>query len=114
MKGLHHINMRKRRAPGHEPYPARTVWLKLLDQLVLTIGIVGPLTSIPQALKIYLTHDATGVSTLAWLLPGVCDVVWIIYGLAHRDRPIVVAYTLWFFVNMLVAVGALIYGAGLF
>lgn len=97
-----------------EPYPSRKVMTRFLDQIVLTVGVVGPLTSVPQLLKIYWLQDATGVSTMAWLLPAIFDIPWIVYGIVHKERPIIVAYSLWFIVNFSVAVGAVMYGAGIF
>ena len=113
MRGLHHIQMRKRKAHELEPFPARSTFLRVLDRVVLVVGIVGPLTCIPQGLKIYLTQDATGVSVVAWALPGLFNIPWIMYGFLHKERPIVVTYTLWFVMNTLVVIGALQHGAGL-
>ncbi len=113
MAGLRHLHLRKRRAAGYEPYPARGVWLRFLDRLVLVAGVVGPVATIPQILKIYLTQDATGVSALSWGTWALFDIPWILYGLAHRERPIAITYALWFTVNALVFVGVLLYGDGL-
>jgi uncharacterized protein with PQ loop repeat len=110
MRGLHHVHLRKRKAAGLEPYPARSALKRFLDHLVLCVGIIGPLTAVPQILKIFLLQDASGVSLLSWLLPGLLDVPWIIYGLVHKERPIAVTYSLWFLANLTVAVGVLLYG----
>ncbi len=97
-----------------EPFPARTAWKRLLDRVVLAVGIIGPLTSIPQILKIYVLQDATGVSVISWGTWALLDIPWIIYGIVHRERPIVVTYCLWLFVNTMVFAGAVMYGAGPF
>ncbi|MBI5457412.1 hypothetical protein HY971_01675 [Candidatus Kaiserbacteria bacterium] len=114
MKGLHHLHLRKRASGGLEPFPARTPWKRLLDKAVLGVGVIGPLASIPQVLKIYLTQDATGLSGISWGIWALLDIPWIAYGLVHRERPIIVAYSLWLTVNSLVFIGALMYGDGLF
>ncbi|MDO8514373.1 MAG: PQ-loop domain-containing transporter [bacterium] len=113
MKGLHHLHLRKRISRGLEPFPARTLWKRSLDKVVLGVGIIGPLASIPQVLKIYLVQDATGLSGISWGIWALLDIPWIIYGLVHRERPIIVAYSLWFTVNSLVFIGAMMYGGGL-
>ncbi|QQG37780.1 MAG: hypothetical protein HYS26_04120 [Candidatus Kaiserbacteria bacterium] len=89
-------------------------WIRILDRLVLFVGIVGPLTALPQILKIYILNDATGVSVLSWLIPALLDLPWILYGVVHRDRQITVAYSLWLLVNVLVVFGAVTHGAGTF
>ncbi|MEK7509932.1 MAG: PQ-loop domain-containing transporter [Patescibacteria group bacterium] len=115
MKGLHHVHLRKRMHQKHlEPFPARTGWMRLLDKLVLAVGIIGPLTAVPQILKIYILQDATGVSVISWGVWILLDFPWIAYGVVHRERPIIVTYSLWFFMNVAVFVGAVTYGAGVF
>lgn len=110
MKGLYHLHLRKRVSRDFEPYPSRKTAVRWLDHLVLCVGIIGPITAIPQILKIYLTQNAAGVSLLSWLLPAVFDLPWIMYGIVHRGRPIAVTYSLWFLANAAVAVGVLLYG----
>lgn len=114
MRGLHHLHVRKRKTHNLEPFPARSSFLRTLDKVVLVIGIIGPLTAIPQIVKIYTTQDATGVSVIAWAVPALFNIPWIMYGFLHKERPIVISYTLWFVMSSLVVIGALKYGAGLF
>ena len=103
---MHHYHVRKRR----EPYPARTWGMRLLDACVYTAGIIGPLATIPQIIKIYSSHDALGVSLLTWSMYALFDIPWIIYAIVHRERPLIVCYVLWFLANTTVAIGALLYG----
>lgn len=113
MAGLRHLHLRKRQAAGYEPYPSRKAWIRFVDHLVLVVGVVGPVATIPQILKIYIAQDATGVSALSWGTWAFFDIPWILYGLVHRERPIMVTYTLWFTVNSIVFFGVLLYGDGL-
>ena len=81
-----------------------------MDKAVLLAGIAGPLMVIPQIMKIYGTHTATGVSELSWFAFAVFDIPFIVYGFVHRERPIVVTYILFFVMNLMVAFGAVLYG----
>ncbi|RJR14119.1 hypothetical protein C4585_00795 [Candidatus Parcubacteria bacterium] len=115
MKWLSHLYFRKRiSADTLEPFPAKDLRLIILDEIVLVVGVIGPLTTIPQILKIFILQDATGVSTLSWGLSALFDIPWIMYGIVHKERPITIAYTLWLIMNLAVFVGALVYGAGAF
>ena len=114
MKGLYHQHLRARGAAALEPYPARKVSLWILDMVVLAAGIIGPLMTIPQIAKILILHNAAGISVLTWGMYALLDLPWIIYGIAHASRPILLTYILWFLVNTLVAVEALMFGAGIF
>lgn len=73
-------------------------------------GVLGPLASAPQVLAVYTEKDASGLVAASWGAWAVMNITWILYGLAHRDLPIAVTYTLWFFINMSMCVGALLYG----
>ena len=114
MRGLHHLHVRKRRALGHEPFPARTWRLRLLDRIVLAAGVIGPLMTIPQIVKIFVLQDASGVSMISWGMYATLDIPWILYGIVHRDVPIALTYTLWLIMNVSVVAGAVFYGSGLF
>jgi uncharacterized protein with PQ loop repeat len=82
----------------------------LLDRLVFAAGIVGPVLTFPQIVLIYGSHDASGISAVSWFGWAALNVVWILYGLAHKEPPIVMTYSFWFAVNLTVAFGAVLYG----
>jgi len=86
--------------------------MRLLDRTVLVVGVIGPMTAIPQIIKIYMLQDASGVSLLAWVAPALLDVPWVIYGVVHGERPIVITYSLWILADLIVAAGVLMYGTG--
>lgn len=107
MDGMHHLHIRKR-----EPYPARTMGKRLLDDAVFAAGVIGPLSTIPQVLKIYLLQNATGVSAFSWGVWAILDLPWVLYGIVHKERPITITYIMWFLANTAVFIGAIIYGNG--
>ena len=109
MRVIHHIHRRKRVHQRLEKYPHPNKWVKLLDRLLIIIAVVGPLMVLPQILKIFILRDATGVSALSWSLFALVDIPWIIYGLVHKEKPIVVAYILYLATNLVVVAGALVY-----
>ena len=108
---LHHLHWRKRGAKKVEPYPARSWHLRLLDQAIYVVGIVGPVMMIPQLYTMYVLKQASGVSALSFGSLAGLNVVWILYGIAHQERPITITYSLWFLCNSLICLGALFYGA---
>ena len=107
---LHHLHIRKRLSKSLEPYPARSGWKRLLDKAVYGVGILGPVMTIPQIALIYVGRDATGVAPESWFMWAIFDIPWILYGFAHKERPIVVTYTLWMLANLAVGIGAILYG----
>jgi uncharacterized protein with PQ loop repeat len=93
----------------HEAYPHPNKWIKFLDRFLIVVAVVGPLMAIPQVFQIFAYKDATGVSALSFSLFTLFDVPWIFYGLIHKDKPIIFAYSLWFIINAVIVVGAVLY-----
>ncbi len=105
---MHHYHTRRRA----EPYPASTFRMRVLDFSVYVAGVLGAFATIPQIIKIYSTHDAGGVSLLTWSMYTLFDIPWVIYAIVHKERPLVVCYSLWFFFNTTVVIGVLMFGGG--
>jgi uncharacterized protein with PQ loop repeat len=106
MSGLLHFHSRKR----IEPYPARSWSMRVLDKSVYAAGILGPLSTIPQMYVIFATHNATSVSISTWAIAAFFDIPWIFYAIAHKARPLILCYVLWFIFNSAVVLGVLLYG----
>lgn len=70
-----------------------------LDNLALTVGVIQPLTTIPQIVLIYTTRDASGVSFFMWTAYNVASLVLLMYGLRHRLPPVIWAQALWLVVQ---------------
>lgn len=86
-----------------------TTYTIFLDKLTFITGIVGPFTVLPQIYGIFSNHSATGVSLATWLLIFIVTSPWILYGVAHKDKSIIVSFSLWEVVNLAVVIGVLIY-----
>jgi len=93
-----------------EPYPAHTLGKRFLDVAVYIAGILGPIMSLPQVILVYVGQDVAGISVISWLGWAILDIPFIIYGFAHKERPIIVTYTLWMMINLSVAIGVIIFG----
>ena len=109
VRRMYHPHLRKRITKALEPYPARSVWKRVLDRVVFAAGIIGPVVTIPQLALIYVGHNAAGVSAVSWFGWAILDIPWILYGLVHKERPILVTYSLWLVINLAVAAGAVLY-----
>lgn len=112
--GLKHKSIRKeqeilRKKQGLPSIP-RSRYFIALDKITFIAGIVGPFTVIPQVYEIFSTHQANGVSAISWILMSIVTFPWIFYGVAHKDKTIIVSFILWEIVNLMVVAGALMYG----
>jgi hypothetical protein len=81
----------------------------VIDWLMMITAVGYPLTGLPQAIQIFTTHTAAGVSLLSWA--GFCafDVVEIAYGVIHRIKPLIITSVLWLVVDAAVVAGILVY-----
>lgn len=109
MLGLKHYQKRKKRAP-EGGFPTRdSVKRTAADLLVYPAAVIAPLALLPQAWTLYATRDAGGLAFLTWFVLALINVVWIFYGHAHRERPIVLTNCASLILNSAIALGILLY-----
>ncbi len=109
---LHFAGMRHKheQTAAHQKHTeSNTPYTVFLDKLTFVAGVIGPFTVLPQIYTIFSTHSAAGVSLLTWALIFIVTLPWVFYGLAHKDKSIIVSFTLWEVVNLTVVAGVLLY-----
>lgn len=107
---MHYLGMRhKYERTAKAKKERRTAYTRFLDKLTFVVGVIGPFTVLPQIYTIFSTKSAAGVSATTWALIFIVTFPWILYGLAHREKNIIVSFILWEVMNATVVVGALIY-----
>jgi uncharacterized protein with PQ loop repeat len=109
-KGLYHLHRRKRIHVKHEKYPHPHKWVRMLDHLVLSLAVIGPMFDIPQLYQIYAKKSAEGVSFFTWFLFAFFAIPWLIYGIVHKEKPIIISYALWILIDSAIVIGVLVYG----
>jgi MtN3 and saliva related transmembrane protein len=93
--GLRHFSKRKKRS--------------FIDKLIYVFAIGGPLMNIPQLLKIWTEKNSSGVSVISWIGFSLTALIWLVYGIIHKEKPIIVANILYFVLQVGVIIGALAY-----
>ena len=88
----------------------KSSYIVFLDKLTFVAGVVGPFTVLPQIYSIFSTKSAAGVSLVTWLLIFIVTFPWILYGIAHKEKSIIVSFLLWEIANLAVVVGVFLYG----
>ena len=106
--GLRHKRERVERQARREKL---TLYQVFLDKLTLAAGIIGPFTVLPQTYSIFSTRSAANVSFTTWLSIFVVTLPWVFYGLAHRDKTIIISFIMWEIANFSVVLGILLYGS---
>ena len=80
-----------------------------LYRLTLVAAMVQPLTTIPQVIKVYTTHNVAGLSLFTWLGYALVGLVFLAYGLRYKLLPIALTQVIWFSFQMSIVVGILLY-----
>lgn len=109
-KGLLHFDLRKRIYQKLEPFPHPDKFRRFYDILIYAIVFLAPIINIPQLLNIFLTKDATGVSLVSWVGFSCLSLVWLGYGILHRDKPIVYTNFGLIIIQLMIVVGIILYG----
>jgi len=111
---MHHFNIRKRIHQKHEKFPSNNKKVRILDRIIYVAGVLGPIMTLPQIIKIYFFKDASGISLITYLLFAIFSGVWLIYGIVHREKPIIISNILWVIFDIIVVIETIIYGHGFF
>ena len=109
MLGFHHLRSRALLSGGLEPFPARGALKRFLDRLMYTVGILAPLALLPQVVQLYTTKSSAGVSLVTWILLACSNLLWLMYGIVHKDKPIIIAHALFIVMDSSIVAGVLMY-----
>jgi uncharacterized protein with PQ loop repeat len=83
---------------------------KMTDRLALVVGVLQPLSTLPQIWQIQNSGSVAGVSAMAWFLSATSGLVFLAYGIFHKLRPIVITQILWFILQMIVVIQVMVHG----
>lgn len=99
---------------SHHPKRSRHVYQgKVVDKAVYIAAFVEPATTVPQVMTIYNTKSAAGISLISWVAYLFFSILWLWYGIVHKQKALIVAYTLFGITEVLVIIGGILYGAKL-
>lgn len=106
---LYHLHRQRRMIKVRKPlFPPK--WIRFLDKVAMGVAIIGPLSAVPQAYKIWVYQNASGVALSSWSIFFFCNILMLIYGIAHREKVMITMYILWMLMNGSIALGILLYG----
>jgi uncharacterized protein with PQ loop repeat len=73
------------------------------------MGVISPLMTLPQVLEIWETKSATGTSPLTWGTYFFSSIIWLIYGIVHKEKPIIVSNSFYIIVVFFILAGIVIF-----
>lgn len=84
--------------------------LSVVDKLMVAGGIVGPLSTLPQIITIFSNQSANNVSLLSWLLYSLLSLIGLFYAFQHKEKILVIGYSLYLVADLTVVAGVIVYG----
>lgn len=109
--GPHHLHIRKRTSRKLGPYPHPNAFKRFLDHFMYVVAIGGPLSTLPQVFQVFETRDVSSLSFTTWGLWFLLSIIWLIYGVVHKDIPIIISQTLYVALNGIIVVMIFAYGS---
>jgi len=107
--GIHHLHIRKRIHEKFEKYPHPDAFKRFYDNFIYIVAIFGPFFNLPQAYKILTEKSSAGVSVFSWVAFAIISFLWLIYGIIHKDKHLIILYSTLILTQLIVIVMALIY-----
>lgn len=98
--GLKHLNKHSQKHHG--------TLAKLFDKSMYVIAIGAPLMTLPQFLQVWQSRHIQGVSLSTWSAYTVFSAMWVIYGLLHKDKVILLSNIPMLILDGAVALGVLL------
>jgi len=75
-----------------------------IDSLIYLAVVMGPLLTLPQLYSIWV-QGQKGVSIITWVAYLIGAIIWLIYGIKHNDKPLVMVEAAWILVDIMVIIG---------
>ena len=102
--GMHHFHMRKR------TNPEQNALRDYFDNIIYAVAIIAPVLNLPQLFEVWFNRNASGVSFISWFGFSIVSVIWLIYGILHKEKPIIFMNSALAVIQGLVALGVVLYG----
>lgn len=83
----------------------------VFDDGMYIVALVTPVMTLPQLFLIWAQRQTAGVSIVTWGAFAAMSGVWLIYGLLHRQKPLVLSQACLFVVDFAVVLGVAIFRA---
>lgn len=77
---------------------------RAVDKMAYVVGVGGNLAVVPQIIRAW-ESDAPGLAVSTWVLFSLIGVIWLVYAIQHKQKPLIVAQIVGITCNLLVVTG---------
>lgn len=75
-----------------------------VDGAAYAVGVIGNIAVVPQIIKAW-ESDAPGLAVTTWLMFVGIGLIWLVYAIIHRQKPLIVAQVVGISANLAVVGG---------
>jgi uncharacterized protein with PQ loop repeat len=83
--------------------------MRPIEKLMYIVSLAYPLTAVPQIIKVYSTQNVESLALLSWILYVIFGVIFVIYAISEKLKPLIIEGTLWVAVYVLMAGAIVLY-----
>lgn len=84
--GLHHALNRIRK----NQIEKTSGLIRIIDNSAYLMGAITVAINVPQLISVWTAPNTEGVSLISWIGFSVGSLFWLIYGVLHKEKPIIV------------------------
>ena len=81
-----------------------------VNKLVYVAAVFYPLTTLPQIIKLFDIKSANEFSLATWIMYCLFELLFFVYAIQNKIRPLIITGILWFAMSGLMILGILLYG----
>lgn len=90
-------------------FKRRDLFVSSVDKAVFLVGFFGAIIYLPQLLKIWVGKNVSGISLVSWIGIFLGSIIWVLYGIAHKQKPIIYINIILALMQILIVIGIFIY-----
>ncbi len=80
-----------------------------IDTFIYPLALAGPIMTVPQLLDVWTQRKVKEVSIVTWGAYAIVSFFWVIYGMFHKEKPIIITNFLLFILDTSIVLGVLLY-----
>ncbi|KHO47557.1 MAG: MtN3 and saliva related transmembrane protein [archaeon GW2011_AR5] len=81
-----------------------------MDKIIYIVIFAGLVMTLPQVIEIWGNKTASGVSLVSWATYTITSIFWVLYGIVHRDKPVIISSATGIILYLSIVLGVIVYG----
>ncbi len=83
-------------------------WIIWIDKYIYLVAMVSIVMTLPQIYEIWILQKVAGVSVVSWGTYGTMSILWMVYGLGHKEKVIIYSNMVWIILDFMIVLGVLL------